>query len=100
MMASLLFMVVLSAMVREIGSARSEICEMTGAVDVPAEWYTFDYKFDYSSPGHVQFNYNITYSLSESIDNPIVILLYKQNPGAVSIISSVLKSGQFSGSAK
>lgn len=62
----------------------SLVCEMNGSLDLYLDWYDFNQKFHYTESGHVQFNYNITYSQRDSEANPVIILLYKQ---VVSVVS-------------
>mgnify|MGYP001796748613 FL=1 len=60
------------------------ICEMNGTLNVQSDWYDFDQRFHYTESGHVDFNYNITYSKQDSEDNQVVLLIYRLNNTVVS----------------
>ena len=67
------------------------ICEMNGTLNVQSDWYDFDQRFHYTESGHVDFNYNITYSKQDSEDNQVVLLIYRLNNTVVSRVVSVNK---------
>ena len=60
------------------------ICEMNGTLNVQSDWYDFDQRFHYTESGHVDFNYNITYSKQDSEDNQVVLLIYRLHNTVVS----------------
>lgn len=70
----------------------STVCNVQGEIDVQSDWYGFPSKFIYSRGDQVEFDYNITYSLQHSYENPIILVLYKEQLPAVSICSVCLYS--------
>ncbi|XP_067931314.1 uncharacterized protein [Watersipora subatra] len=60
-----------------IRSSAAAQCNLQGNVKADSDWVGFSHQFMYSAGAKVDFSYNITYSRADSIQMPIMLIIYR-----------------------